>query len=681
MINERDTAMTALRKRRGVYATPSPLVAFVVRSVHLLLQSRFGKPAGLADSTVCLLDPAAGALNFVLAACRHAATAHRERGGNVQGLLSRHLLAHFHGVELLASEHARGLVEIRRFLEGQGFAGRRERFSFRLADALAGPEVTSFEPADQGRVPVLLGNPPWCGHSANQGRWITSLLRGYTLPDGREEEGYFRVDGQALGERNSKWLSDDSVKFLRLAQWRIDQAGEGIGAFVVNHNGLDALTFRGFRRSLMGTFEEIYALDLHGNQRKRERAPDGGPDENVFSGVAQGAAILLLVKRPGLPRRVFRADLFGTRKAKLRALGRGSVKTTAWSEVQPRSPVYLFLAGEARIEEEYRRGLALPEIFPIHSAGVITGRDALLTGLSRRAFENRCELQDGDGWRCKLTAYLARPFDVRHLLYAPDRLARPRRALMAHMGGGANLGLIVARQCKEEPGATVTRWMAGHKAVSAYDVSSVFPLYLRPENGGAANVAPELSWQLAERYGRIPEPSEILGYVYATLYNPCYRQRYQDLLRRGFPRIQFPQESGHFRRLAGLGGELIALHLLEDERLRASPVRFLGDGSQPLGTARKAVCDYRESEGRLYVNEHGLCFEGIEPDVWRFRVGGYQVLSHWLQARAGLVLSYHQNRDLRRIAEALRLTLGVQSEIAGLADLESFRPCLSQDPP
>ena len=95
----------------------------------------------------------------------------------------------------------------------------------------------------------------------------------------------------------------------------------------------------------------------------------------------------------------------------------------------------------------------------------------------------------------------------------------------------------------------VTRWIAGHKAVSAYDVNSVFPLYLRPENGGAANVAPELSRRLAERYGRFPKPQEVLGYVYAMLYSPLYRKRYGVLLRRGFPRIQFPPESRHFRRL------------------------------------------------------------------------------------------------------------------------------------
>ena len=213
----------------------------------------------------------------------------------------------------------------------------------------------------------------------------------------------------------------------------------------------------------------------------------------------------------------------------------------------------------------------------------------------------------------------------------------------------------------------VSRWIAGHKAVSAYDVNSIFPLALH--HGGAANVAPDLLRRLAERYGSIPEPCEILGFVYAVLYSPVYRKRYGELLKRGFPRIHFPQDSRHFRRLVELGGELIALHLLEDERLRASPVRFLGDGRRPLGTLRKSVCDFRKSEGRVYVNEHGLCFEGIEPEVWEFRVGGYQVLSCWLQARAGLVLSYRQSRELRQIAEALRLTLHVQKAIAA-ADRE-----------
>ena len=164
---------------------------------------------------------------------------------------------------------------------------------------------------------------------------------------------YFKVDGQPLRERNSKWLNDDAVRFLRLTQWKIEQSGEGIAALVLPHTGLDAPTFRGLRGALLDSFDEVYALDLHGNRRKRETSPDGGADENVFRGVLQGVALLVLVKRPGLARRLLRADLYGSRRDKLRILATSHVGTTAWKEVRPRPAAYLFIQGEERLEEEY----------------------------------------------------------------------------------------------------------------------------------------------------------------------------------------------------------------------------------------------------------------------------------------------------------------------------------------
>ena len=71
------------------------------------------------------------------------------------------------------------------------------------------------------------------------------------------------------------------------------------------------------RHSLMETFDEIYLLNLHGNSKKRERAPDGGRDENVFD-IQQGVAIGIFVKCADAeegPARVFHADLWGEREA------------------------------------------------------------------------------------------------------------------------------------------------------------------------------------------------------------------------------------------------------------------------------------------------------------------------------------------------------------------------------
>ena len=143
---------------------------------------------------------------------------------------------------------------------------------------------------------VVLGNPPYSGHSANAGEWISGLLRGKDSLSGKPTSDYFKVDDNPLGERNPKWLNDDYVKFIRFAQWRIEQTGYGILAFITNHGYLDNPTFRGMRQSLMLTFDDIYVLDLHGNSKKKERAPDGSNDENVFD-IQQGVAIGIFIKR------------------------------------------------------------------------------------------------------------------------------------------------------------------------------------------------------------------------------------------------------------------------------------------------------------------------------------------------------------------------------------------------
>jgi predicted helicase len=559
-------AQTDLQRIRGVYETPGPLVRYVVRSVHILLQAKLGFSEGLANPGVRLLDPAAGSMNFIRAACRMA-------GGTAE-LLSRCL-----GIELLPGAQARSVVR---------------------ADALAPPPEILNQSFN-----VVIGNPPWRGRSSNKGTWITDLLR-----------EYFQVDGQSLGERNPKWLQDDYVKFLRLAQWLIERNGEGIVAFVLNHNFLEAPTFRGLRRSLLRTFEEIYVLDLHGNARR-------GEDGNIFTGVAQGASVVFLVRKTGLKRRVLRADLQGSRQEKLKVLARSDIDSTPWAEVEPEAPGYLFVRGDRALQREFERGALLPEIFPAHGTGIVTGRDAKVTAFDRETLIRRF----GAKREKEIKVFLARPFDLRFVLYAEGFLERPRRGLMTHMMDGDNIGLVVTRQCKGEPGALVTRWIMGHKVLCPYDVSSLFPLYL----GAGAARRPNLTFGLREKlghwYGTEPAPEEILGYVYAVLSSDSYRKRYRELLRRSFPRITFPRDQRLFAPVAALGRELIGLQLLQDARL------------------------------------HGDFSEHIEPSVWKIRIGGYAVLAQWLRARRCRDLRDTETLEMQRIGKALRLMLEAQSAL------------------
>jgi type ISP restriction-modification system protein len=653
-----------IRRELGVYSTPSPLAGYLARSLHRLLQSRFGWSNGLADPRVRLLDPAAGSMNFLRAAWRLALEDGWHRGVEARDLLREHLLPHSLGVEILPEAHARGASTLRRFLRVYGYEiGSGERLPTLLGDALAPvPEVRDF-PAN-----VVLGNPPWRGRSTPAGDWIAGLVA-----------DYFQVEGEPLGESNSKWLHDVALKFLRLAQWKIEAAGEGIAALVLPHNGLDAPTFRGLRRSLLDTFDEIYALDLHGNRRKREQGPEGGPDENVFAGIAQGVAVFLLLRQPGLPKRVLRADLYGRRRDKLVTLAATHVGTTHWQTVEPTGPAFLFVVGDERLEREYRGGWALPEIFPVHSTGVITGRDALATDLDRQTLIERLtspggrldaaqreQLRRDEGWPGRILSFLAGPFDRRFLLYAHYLLERPRTAVMAHMERGGNLALVASRQTRGAPGALVTRWIAGHKAASAYDVSSLFPLYLHEGKERVPNLAPALLATLGERYSAAPTPEEILGYVYAVLHDPGYRERYQKLLKQDFARIPFPREHEAFLHLAALGAELIGLHLLADPRLLRPPVRLAGE-SDPvryrLGWGRRPYLVFRDEERRLFVNNEGLHFEGITPEAYAYQVGGHRVLSRWLRLRTGRVLLPEEVTTFCRIATALELTLAVQAKL------------------
>jgi len=674
---ERSAKAEEIIRRHGVFATPPPLAAYVVRAVHHLLRSRFGQPDGLAAREVRVLDPAAGSMSFILEAWRVAL----EQSADGKDLIRGHLLPHFQGIELLADEWLEGHRKVKAFLNDRGYLpGAGECVSLHLADALAEPKSNGSDWIEN----VVIGNPPWVGSSSRRGHWIQGLLKGYCLPDGTEDEGCYRVDGEPLGERNPKWLQDDYVKFLRMAQWMIHRNGSGIVAFVVNHNCLEAPTFRGLRRSMLRTFDEVYALDLHGNRRRKETAPDGSVDESVFPGVAQGAAVLILVRRKGLGKKVFRADLFGSRQSKLAALGAASLESTGWTEVRPCSPLYRFAGLNRRAERSFREGLSLPEIFPVSSAGVITGRDALVTDIDRRAIEARVSrlekgrgpawglaprhlsrLRADPGWPRHLTRCTVRPFDVRHIVLAPYLVERPRQAVMSHMQRGQNLGLIVSRQCKEEPGAFVTRWTSGHKVVSPYDLNTLFPLYLytEPGAGPVANISQAVLAHLGNLYGTAPQPEEVLGYVYAVLHSPGYRKRFREQLRHDFPRLSFPREASELRRLGALGAQLVTTHLLEDPRATALPVHLEGDVNLPLTRNRQKLGAFDEKAGRVLLNGEGLCFRAIEPEVWRYRIGSYPVLERWLKARAGRVLSPTEARDFGRIAAALRQTLVLQSRI------------------
>jgi len=709
------------RERRGVYYTPEPVVGYIVRSLHSILKTDLGKRDGLASDGVTLLDPAAGTMTFIARAAQQAVAEFEVKygkGGRAD-FIRRHILKNFYAFELMMAPYAVGHLKMSFFLEELGHRlADNERVPFYLTNTLDNEEL------EQSRLPgfsalaeesrlagevkkrtpilVILGNPPYSFSSSNIGPWIQTLIEDYKV-----------LDGQPMKEKKIGVIQDDYVKFLRFAQWKIAQAGRGVVGMITNHSYLDSPTFRGMRRSLMHTFDDIYILDLHGNALKKEICPDCSPDKNVFD-IRQGVAIAFFVKRGGKTKVdavVRHAERYGLREVKYDWLNAHDQKKTEWRELRPASPYYLFVPHDRSLEAQYRRFTGVSEIMPVNGVGIITRKDELTIRWSQHEAWNTVQrflqlspelaragyqvgsdtsnwqvaraqkdLRDSGPTQDKIVPILYRPFDVRFTYYTGKSIgfhSRPCYEVMRHMLAGENLVLAAPKQQKNEFGAMATDSIGAHKSVAAYDINYYFPLFLyitadredlfahHEPSERKPNLNPSWVATLASVYGKTPAPEDIFHYIYAVLYAPAYRTKYAEFLRRDFPRIPFTSDAKLFRNLAALGAKLVALHLLKSQVLDPPACRFEGDGDGRIGKDRKSGLRYDASAHRVCINATQY-FVPVPEAVWSYRVGGYQVCEKWLKDRKERRLDVDDIRTYCRIVTALGLTIEIQQKIDSL---------------
>ncbi len=710
-----------VREMRGVYYTPAPVVSYIVLSVDSLLQDVFCRPEGLADGETLLLDPAVGTGTFPYMVVEEIRERLAQRGQ--QGLWNQYasekLLPRIFGFELLMAPYAVAHLKLGLQLQESGYTFDGDQRlgvyltntldeAVKRAETLFARWITeeanaAAEVKKQKPIMVVLGNPPYSGHSANRGEWARQLV-----------ERYKTVDGRPLGEKNPKWLQDDYVKFIAFGQWRIERTGQGILGFITNHSYLDNPTFRGMRQSLMNSFSDIYILNLHGNAKRREVAPDGGKDENVFD-IQQGVAIGLYVKRAGAegPARVRHADLWGLRDGKYAFLAENDIKTMDWGQLTPASPSYLFVPSQDDLRAEYQRWWKVTDIFPVNSVGVVTARDGLTIRWTRREVEETIREfsrllveearasyglgDDAKDWRVELAQrdvresgssperivpILYRPFDIRYTYYTGRSRGfhcRPRFEVMQHMLQH-NLSLVCPRAVEiAGPWQHVvcTSNLVEHVAVSLKTIDTTLPLYLYPAEGemlfGDRHRQPNLnpafisavSDSLSLRFiddgrGDLEEtagPEDVFAYIYAVLHSPTFRDRYSEFLKRDFPRVPLTTNRALFKALAARGTELVSLHLMESPLLGNFITAYPVTGSNCVDKV-----SYVESNQRVYINRTQY-FEGVPPDIWSFHIGGYQVAQKWLKDRKGRTLTYDELIHYQGVVVALKETIRVMSEI------------------
>ena len=608
------------RVDRGVYYTPPQVIAYIVRSVDSLLKTELSRPDGLADDDTLILDPATGTGGFLLAVLEHiqASVTDTYGMGEWTQYVNAQLVRRLFGFELLVAPYTIAHLKLGLFLQSQGWHAD-ERLRIYLTNTLEQPD--EMQPSipfagfisDEANaalsvkrdepILVILGNPPYPQDSSNpsrEGGKLTFI--------GELIEDYRQVDGEPLGDKNSKVLQSDYVKFIRWAQWRIDKNGEGVIGYIVNNSFLDGPTFRGMRQSLFDSFNTIYLLNLHGSGRVTEVIAEAESDENVFD-IIQGVSILLCVKQRdnSIPAKVYYAAMWGPREEKYRTLSETDVQTTEWSELQPTSPYYLFVPQATEKRSEYEAGWIITDIFKADSVGIVTGRDKLtlhwtaeklretvtdFVSLSvddaRRKYQLPKDSQDWKIHRAQadilnhpdveqhVQSIHYRPFDTRWTYYTGQSSGfhgRPRPEIMRHMRK-ENLALCVHRGIKSPlwQHVLVTNQISEKSYISnrGEPTAHVFPLYLYP-NPEEMEISTERSLNFESAFltalskalelpqtepFNLPEgvlPEEILAYIYAILSSPTYRERYYEFLKYDFPRIPLPQDIDQFRTLAALG--------------------------------------------------------------------------------------------------------------------------------
>jgi len=742
------------RMRRGVFYTPRPVVSYIVRSVHHLLQDDFGLTDGLADQArwadvamrhrglripegvdpnqpfVTILDPATGTGTFLVEIIdvMHATVVQRwRREGRSEpeivrlwnDYVSRDLLPRLHGYELLMAAYAIAHLKVVLKLRETGYRFRGDervniyltntlepaqdyssRFSFALP-ALAHEAQAVNHNKQHRRFTVVVGNPPYAVEGVNQNSWIDGLMDVYRA--------------EVRDEHNIQLLSDDYAKFLRFADSTIEAAGCGVIGMITKSTYINTTAFRGLRRHLLTQFDKVAILDLHG--KLYGKTPTGSADTNIFD-IRVGVAILFARLIGGRPANDFAYhEMLGLGEDKLRALSgttytgtpwtripvdtrhwtlepsaRGTLDVQAAGEYQKFSPVLDLAVGPSTAEQQ---GFAW-------GGGVKTNRDFFLVAFTRDELVHRLEtlasrdlspveindrlgLEDGRywnterereklvkiDWRERIFPYLYGPFDTRFVAHIPPlieigRGGASKRLMQHYQEVDDNVGLVLKRRNldNEYHHAFVTRHTPDINCLGGQTYTIPHQLYSGHESlfGGEAdrfNFTRGASMWSNDGLHDLAS-ADVFNVVYALLHSPTFRTRYGRELKKDFPRIPQPATQALLVDLAQLGGQLVALHLLESAKLNALPQTYVGPEHPAVGRVAW-------SDETVWLNKAGASdsagFAGVPAEVWTFMMGGYQVCHKWLKDRKGRSLSRADIAKYQKIVAAIHETVRLMREI------------------
>ncbi len=731
------------RKARGVWYTPEPVVNFIVRAVDDVLKSEFGLSDGLADTSkipvkidtgqtdksgkakyelremhrVQILDPATGTGTFLAEVIKQIAPKIQDIApAQWSKYVEDDLIPRLHGFELLMASYAMCHMKLDMMLTDMGYKptkaepprlnvfltnsleeGEREVRDLFMARWLSDEAKGANEVKRDKPIMCIIGNPPYSVSSSNKSPFIEALVADYK---------------KDLNERNIQPLSDDYIKFIRLSQHLIDKNGEGVLAFITNNSYLDGLIHRQMRKCLLEGFDKIYVVDLHGSTKKKERAPDGSADKNVFD-IMQGVSILVAVKtktdkKKGTLASVRHLDLWGGRKDKNEKLFALNIRKKIFQKIETPEPNYFLVPKDFAAQEEYEKGFKVFDLMSINSSGIKTHKDKFAISFDKKTIISRVEDtyslereelrtkyklgKDARDWKVsymqldvrenlsnKLYMQLDyRPFDKRWTYYTGKTKgfhSYPREAIIKHMLEKDNFSMLFKRsrilgEHQSFKHVSVSRGLLDLNYFG--DQSFFLPLYLYPNTTTSqsdafaptertvnmdAKIRAKIEKSASGKKHGTPDELAIFDYIYGVLHCPAYRETYKEFLKIDFPRVPYPASPASFWDISAKGTQLRKLHLMDDEAIGKTPYKFDGTPNE-MGDSVVDKPKFTPGAGKVgtvHINETQY-FEDVPRTAWEFYIGGYQPAQKWLKDRKGRTLSFDDIRHYQRIIKILSET-------------------------
>lgn len=702
-LNEYDPV---LRKKMGAYYTPLPIVRFIIRAVDYILQKEFKLANGLADTSklpnglhrVQILDPAVGTGTFISAVIRIIYERLLKAGqkGRWPMYVHHDLLPRLYGFELMMTPYTIAHLKLGMAFKETGFWNFHRRLGIYLTNSLEKGSLqknlfTGFGFAEsiaeeskeasviksEKPIMVVVGNPPYSSISSNKTEYANSLVEKYKVEAGGKER---------LKERKN-WLDDDYVKFISFAEDLLNKNGEGVLAYITNNGFIDNPTFRGMRWHLLKTFDDIYILDLHGNVRKKEKAPHDSKDENVFN-IMQGVSINIFIKKSKdkkEPGNVYYADLFGERKSKFNFLNKNNLENIKWNKIETALPNLFFLnKGDIKDEEKYNQGFSIGDLFIKISCGVVTMGDNFIVDINKDVLIRRLsDFLENDisetnlkakyklgknyaNWvvnnktkikvdNDKIIQYSYRPFDERFTVFDQNLIWRTRKNVMKDVCKNSFSMVFekIASNKKQPVGIFLSKNIIDCHLTGGQ--SYIGNLYsINANNEKISNLNSEIVNKIKKITGKI-KPEDVFDYIYAILHSPSYREKYKEFLKVDFPRVPYPKDKTIFNKLVTFGGKLRSLHLLESVEVNKFITTYPVSGSD---TVEEVIYN----NGKVFINNDQY-FGNVPETTWNFWVGAYQPAQKWLKDRRGFTLTNFDIEHYQKMIVAFTKTDRTMKEI------------------